>query len=392
MGRSTEPRHALVLRGARCLEEQGWSSPRDLRIDGGRVVPADEGTAAREVRLDGLFLLPALVNAHDVLDLSTFPPLGAPPCRSVYEWTRASAEDEARLAAALAVPLVDRLFLGAVRNLLAGAASVLHHGPDHRSLGLRGFPVRVQRRYGFAHSPGLTPALRRTYRTTDRRIPWLVRAAEGSDEALRAEIDRLAEANVLRQNTVLVHGTALRAEDGPRLAAAGASLAWCPQSDRWLYGTTAPAAALRAAGVRVGLGSDAAPKGARDALSNLAAARAEGGFGDGALLRLATVDAAAVARLPAGGTEDGAPADLLAVDSLERLLAGDRGAIALLLVNGRALWGRPGLVAAAGVAAEPLLVDGEDRCLDAGITRRLRGLVRRHAGTREASWLGGVGL
>jgi cytosine/adenosine deaminase-related metal-dependent hydrolase len=391
MGRSTEPRHALVLRGARCLEEGGWSPPRDLHVEGGRVVPGLDGPAVREVRLDGLFVLPALVNAHEVLDLSTLPPLGAPPYRSVYEWTRASEEDEARLAAGLAVPLVDRLFLGAARNLLAGAASVLHHGPDHRSLG-RGFPVRVQRRYGFAHSPGLTPLLRRTYRTTDRRVPWLVRAAEGSDEALRAEIDRLAEANVLRQNTVLVHGTALRAEDAPRLAAAGASLAWCPQSDRWLYGTTAPAAALRAAGVRVGLGSDAAPKGARDVLSNLAAARREGGLGDEALLRLATVDAAAVARLPAGGMEEGAPADLLAIDSPERLLAGERGAIALLLVDGRALWGRPVLVAAAGVEAEPLRLDGEERRLEAGIARRLRGLVRRHPGAREASWLGGVGL
>ena len=85
MGRSTEPRHALVLRGARALEEQGWSSPRDLRIESGRVVPAVAGTAARELRLDGLFLLPALVNAHDVLDLSTLPPLGAPPYRSVYD-------------------------------------------------------------------------------------------------------------------------------------------------------------------------------------------------------------------------------------------------------------------------------------------------------------------
>jgi cytosine/adenosine deaminase-related metal-dependent hydrolase len=392
MSRPTEPRQTLVLRGARCLEAGGWSPPRDLHVDRGRVVPAAAGTAVREVRLDGLLVLPALVNAHDVLDLSTFPPLGTPPYRSVYEWTRASEEEASRLAVALAVPLVDRLFLGAVRNLLAGAASVLHHGPDHRALGLPGFPVRVQRRYGFAHSPGLTPLLRRTYRSTDRRIPWLVRVAEGADEALRAEVDRLAEANVLRQNTVLVHGTALRAEDAPRLAAAGASLAWCPQSDRWLYGTTAPAAALRAAGVRLGLGSDAAAKGARDALSNLAAARAEGGLDDLALLRLATVDAAAVARLPAGGTEAGSAADLLAVDSLGRLLAGDRGAIALVLVDGRARWGEPALLAAAGVEAEPLRLDGAERALETGIARRLRGLLRRHPGVREASWLGGVGL
>ena len=49
----------------------------------------------------------------------------------------------------------------------------------------------------------------------------------------------LAAANVLRQNTVIVHGTALAPEDAPRLAAARASVAWCPESDLRLYGRTA---------------------------------------------------------------------------------------------------------------------------------------------------------
>ncbi len=257
------------------------------------------------------------------------------------------------------MPLVDRLFLGGLRNLLAGASAVLHHHPDHRSLSQEGFPVRVQRRYGFAHSPGLTAALRRTYRTSDRRVPWVVRAAEGSDPGLRAEIEALAAANVLRQNTVIVHGTALAPEDGARLSAARASLAWCPESDRRLYGTTAPVAALRAAGVAVGLGSDAPGAGARDALSNLGAARREGAFDDETLLRLATRGSGAVARLPVGGFEEGAVADLLAVRDPGRLLAGDRRAIALLVVRGRAVFGETALVEAAGARVLPLGVDGE---------------------------------
>ena len=202
--------------------------------------------------------------------------------------------------------------------------------------------MRVQRRYAFAHSPGLTPRLRRTYRTTDRRVPWLVRAAEGAEPGLRAELDALAAANVLRQNTVIVHGTALAPEDGVRLAAARVSLVWCPESDRRLYGRTAPVGPLRAAGVRVGLGTDAPPAGARDALSNLAAARREGVLDDAALLRLATLDSAAVARLAPGGLEEGAPADLLAADSPERLLEGDRLAVALVVVRGEARVRRAG--------------------------------------------------
>jgi cytosine/adenosine deaminase-related metal-dependent hydrolase len=362
-------------------------------VDSGVVRPAEEATSEdAELDLEGRFLLPALVNAHDVLDLSTLPPLGAPPHASVYEWTRAAEADLGRLGPALAVPLVDRLFLGGLRNLLAGVGAVLHHHPDHRSLSREDFPVRVQGRYGFAHSPGLTPALRRTYRTTDRRVPWVVRAAEGAEPGLRAELDALAAANVLRQNTVIVHGTALAPEDGPRLAAARASLVWCPESDRRLYGRTAPVGPLRAAGVKVGLGTDAPPAGARDALSNLAAARREGVLDDAELLRLATLDSAAVARLAPGGLEEGAPAELLAAASPERLLEGDRLAVSLVVVRGEAVYGERGLVAAAGRAVAPLSVDGAPRALAERLGRRLATILRRHPAARGASWLSEVTL
>jgi cytosine/adenosine deaminase-related metal-dependent hydrolase len=383
----------LFLRRARCRADGGWSTPRDLLLEKGVVRPAGEAASGdAEIDLEGRFLLPALVNAHDVLDLSTLPPLGSPPYASVYEWTQAAEADLRDLAPALAVPLVDRLFLGGLRNLLAGVGAVLHHHPNHRSLSQEGFPVRVQGRYAFAHSPGLTPALRRTYRTTDRRVPWLVRAAEGADPALRGELDALAAANVLRQNTVMVHGTALAPEDGARLAAARASLVWCPESDRRLYGTTAPVAALRAAGVRVGLGSDAPSAGARDALSNLAAARREGVLDDEGLLLLATHDSGSVARLATGGFEDGDPADLLAVDAPERLLEGDRTAVALLLVRGEAVYGEPSLLAKAGRPAGPLSVDGASRALAEPLGRRLAAVLRRHPAARGASWLSGVAL
>jgi cytosine/adenosine deaminase-related metal-dependent hydrolase len=345
-----------------------------------------------QVDLEGRFLLPALVNAHDVLDLSTLPPLGRPPHASLYEWTEAAEEDLLHLAPALAVPLVDRLFLGGMRNLLAGVAAVLHHHPDHRSLSQVCFPVRVQRRYGFAHSPGLTPALRKTYRTSDRRIPWLVRAVEGALPGLRAELDVLAAANVLRQNTVIVHGTALEPEDAERLASARASVVWCPESDRRLYGRTTPFAALRGGGVSVGLGSDAPSAGARDALSNLAAARREGVLDEPALLRLATGDSAAVARLAPGGFFEGAPADLLAVDSLERLLEGDRLAVSLLLVRGEIACGDPLLLGQAGRATVEISLDGGRRALAGPLARRLATILRRHPSARGAQWLSGVEL
>lgn len=350
-----------------------------------------EKVAGPRLDLGSRWLLPGLVNALDQLDLSVFPPLGSPPFASFYDWA-ASVESIADPAvrAAVNVPLADRLFLGGLRNLLAGATSVVHHHPTHRSLERDDFPVRVLGRYQFADSPGRTPALRRTYRSTDRRIPWFVRAAEGTDERARGELDLLAEANVLRQNTVILHGTGLLPEDAARIASAHASVVWCPEADRRLYGATAPVRELRAAGVRIALGSDNPPSGSRDALSNLAAARREGVFDDAALVDLATRASAEVARLPAGGYEEGCVADFLVIEDLDRFLAGDRGAIALVVARGRAVYGEAELLDRAEVAGRDLVVDGAARRLAEASAHRLRAVLRMHPALRGVTWLDGV--
>ncbi len=388
----------LVLRRAR-LFAPGGAAPGlfDVEIAGGRVaavVPSPGGrTAAREADLGGRMLLPGLVNAHDHLDLSTFPPLGRPPYTRAAERDRdvEAAAGSPEVAAALQVPGVDRLLLGGLRNLVCGVTGVLHHGPFHRSLQRDDFPVRVQRRYQFALSPGLDPLLRRSYRSTDRRIPWLVHAGEGTDEASRAEIDALAEQNVLRQNTVVVHGIAFGAPEAGRLASARAAVVWCPEANLREFGKSADVRTLRAAGVRVGLGSDGPTSGARDPLSNLAAAAAAGVLDPAGLILLATRDSAEVARLPVGGFEPGSPADLLAVPDLASLLAGARQAVELVVVAGEPRYGAPELLGELGVRAEPIEVDGALRSLAAGLARDARRALR---GTwlGDVPWLRGLGL
>jgi Amidohydrolase family len=382
---------ALLLRRARVA---GPPELRDLLLDDGRVMAPSEraATASAAIDLEGRALLPGLVNAHDVLDLAVLPPLGAPPYRSLYEWTAAVEDAGTYVRKALAIPLPDRLFLGGVRNLLAGATAAVHHGPDHRALGRSDFPVRVPRRYGFAPSPGQAPRLRRTYRTTDRRIPWFVRAAEGTDERSRGEIDLLAEAGVLRQNTVILHGTALGAADAPRLAAARACVVWCPETDRRLYGATAAVRDLLAAGVRVGLGSDSAAAGSRDILSSLAAARREGILADAELLHLATSASGEVARLPVGGFEAAAPADFLVTDDPGRLLDGERTAVLLVIRSGKPLYGTRSFMTAAGATARAIIVDGEERALEASLFRRLKTILRSWPPSAEVAWLSGIEL
>jgi cytosine/adenosine deaminase-related metal-dependent hydrolase len=381
----------LLLRDAE-TEEEGRPVRSDVAVHGVRVTGDGGVPEAEVVDLQGRRLMPGLLNGHDQLDFSTFPPLGQPPYVNVYAWARdvdAGAGDPS-VTAALAVPLADRLFLGGLRNLLAGVTAVAHHNPFHRSLARSDFPVRVLEKYDFAHSPGLTPRLRKTYRTTDRRIPWMVHVGEGTDEASRQELDRLIEENVLRQNTVMIHGIAFGADEVLRTAEARAALVWCPESNRRLYGSTADVAAFLAAGVKVGLGSDSPVSGVRDALSNLAAARDEGVLGDDGLLRLATIATAEAARLPLGGLRPGDDADLLAVSSRKALLSGDRRAVALVMVRGRRLYGEPPLMEGPGPEPMPLRVAGVERRIDAELGRRAAGIVKRHPALHRVPWLADV--
>ena len=80
------------------------------------------------------------------------------------------------------------------------------------------------------------------------------------------------------------------------------------------------------------------------------------------------------------------------MDSPERLLEGDRLAVALLLVRGEVVCGEASLLAQAGRAAMEISLDGGRRALALPLARRLSTILRRHPAAREAQWLSGVGL
>ena len=115
---------ALELRGLRFGPE--GRALEALHLAGGRVA-GEPAQGARVVELGGRTLLPGLVNAHDHLDQSLFlPPPGA-PFEDGYAWAAALEADVARQRGALRVPLVERLFLGGLRNLVCGSTAVAHH-------------------------------------------------------------------------------------------------------------------------------------------------------------------------------------------------------------------------------------------------------------------------
>lgn len=311
----------LYLEHARLADARGMDRTASLRLERGRIAGVDVAARPGDRRYDlrGAWVVPGLVNAHDHLELNTFPRL---KFRAVYanarDWSAdvsARLDSDPAIVAARAVPLADRLLIGGLKNLLAGTTTVAHHNPLHRPLrpfpAGRSYPVRVLARFGWAHSLYLAPDFATSYRRTPRAQPWMIHLAEGTDAPAQAELAQLDAAGALQSNTVMIHGVGLTASARSRALAQGAALVWCPSSNLFLLDATAEVGEFSAAG-RLALGSDSRLTGERDLLDELRAAAGTRRLDTFALWRAVTCDAASILRLAdTGWIGPGARADLL---------------------------------------------------------------------------------
>ncbi len=309
----------IVLENARLFDPVEGETRGALRLARGRIAGINAGPKRGDVRLDldGAWVLPGFINAHDHLELDTFPRLKFRDCyANARDWAHqvnARLESDPAITSARAVPLADRLFIGGLKNLLAGATTVAHHNPLHPPL-RRDFPVRVVARYGWSHSLYLSPDWRASYRRTPRSAPWMIHLAEGTDADAQRELAQLDAAGCLHDNTVLIHGVGLSENDRARLITQRAALVWCPSSNFFLLDATANVRVLADAN-RLALGSDSRLTGERDLLDELRVAHATGQVAQAALLRAVTSDAARILRLDrVGRLTAGMYADVVVLD------------------------------------------------------------------------------
>jgi len=359
--------------------------------------PPQPGDSAFD--LQGSFVFPGLINAHDHLELNHFGRIKFQAAyRNASEWIedlRPRLRADPGLQRGQAYSLADRLFIGGLKNLLSGATTVAHHNPFYRELRWN-FPVRVVSRYGWAHSFHLEGQsagakgesagnIQQRYRATPANAPFVLHLAEGVDEAARGELDRLESLDCLGPNTILIHGVGINLAGWKRIVQAGAGLVWCPASNLFLLDQSAPVdqfiAACPESSARIGLGTDSRLTGSRDLLDEMRVALAIGHVTPQQIFQMVTANAANLLRLPhAGRIAPGLPADLLLLprlsdDPYTTLLSAERKDVQLVVIGGRPLFGAPeflDIFSAGGVKVQLIQVDGVPKLIEQSLARRIQ--------------------
>ena len=386
------PTRAVTFVNAQVLTPDTIASSITIRRS--RIVAIDDAPRRHDVVVDlgGGIVCPGFINAHDHLELNSFPRL---KWRDRYDNVREWIADfqprfatDVALAGARSDTLGDRVWIGGLKNLLSGVTTVCHHNPLHRPIRRR-FPIRVVRRFGFSHSLHIDgTAVASVQRETPAGWPWVIHAAEGVDADASAEIETLGRLGCLGPRTVLVHGVAISAAQRARLVDCGTSLVWCPSSNDFLFGQTADVVGFDRADC-LALGTDSRLSGAGDLFDELRAALATAQLDTSALLRAITSNAARVLRLPsAGRLAAGLPADLTILharsgDAAASVAVSRRTDVRLTMIDGPPLVGEPSLAAvftARRTAVARVTVDGEERLMAAWIAQRAAALSLQERG------------
>ncbi|HYC06791.1 MAG TPA: amidohydrolase family protein [Candidatus Binatia bacterium] len=229
----------------------------------------------------------------------------------------------------------------------------------------------------------------------------ILHLAEGTDQAAESHFTALQRADkswAIAASLAGIHCVALTRADFDVLASKGASMVWSPLSNLLLYGATADVASARAAGVRMGIGSDWSPSGSKNLLFELRVARAYaktiGGIPDRDLLAMATIDAAGILGWDKalGSLEAGKRADILVVarrthDPYEHLFQCTEADVELVVIDGVARAGTAALMTqlGRGTPTETVSVGTETRVLDleqSGVDPTIAGLSLADATTR----------
>lgn len=397
------PSAPFALRGAVITPDAAWS-------DGYVVVEAGAVAAVQQAAPSGVrvletggVILPGLIDLHGHPEFNVFAAWEPPALfANRYRWRQSDVYHQLvrdpQNVLLTKLPPGTELRYAEVRALVAGTTAIqgaaaggatatgeplvrnvdLYVFGQHRARAMIDLPTA-----GSRDAPRLAAVLADV--AAGDVDAFYLHLSEGrrGDERSRSEYQRFLDLHAATPATVLIHASALTADQLHEVADAGCRLVWSPQSNLRLYGETTLAAEALAAGMLVGLGADWLPSGSTSLLAELKVARRELALQGtelpaAELVAMVTSTAARIAGLDAhlGALAPGRPADVLVLerhhdDPYENVCRADPGWVDLVLVGGdvayaRSDWFATLTEAATGPSVEQLFAWGKPMTLDTG--------------------------
>ncbi|HEY4064849.1 MAG TPA: amidohydrolase family protein [Puia sp.] len=241
-----------------------------------------------DLSLPGAIVFPGLINSHDHLDFNLFPLLGNRIYNNYTAWGRdIHANNAAGIAAVLRIPPDLRTRWGLYKNLLNGFTTVVNHG-ERLVIGQE--LITVHQDVHNLHSVGFEKNWKwKLNRPRRSQLLVVLHVGEGTDAAAGQEIDRLIRWNLFKKPLIGIHGVAMN----ERQAAHFKALVWCPDSNYFLLGKTAPVDKLKSK-VPLLFGTDSTLTSGWNSWDQIRLAGREGMVAEGELLAMLTTTAARI--------------------------------------------------------------------------------------------------
>ena len=215
--------------------------PVDIGIKGDAVfnVATKMLSPGPRITFDNAIAFPGLINSHDHLDFNLFPQLGHQVYQNYIQWGKDIHErDKDEINRVLKVPVPLREEWGIIKNLLCGVTTVVNHG---EKIKLTDPLVTVHEAYQCIHSVQFEKQWKlKLNNPLKTKSPVVIHIGEGTDQLAHNEIDELIRWNLLKKPLIGVHAVAMTEQQATKFKA----LVWCPQSNFFLLGKTAPVSQL----------------------------------------------------------------------------------------------------------------------------------------------------
>jgi len=399
--------HTYSLRGLKLVGADGMLREGALTIENRRIGQLG-GSAKHTIGFAGdVLCFPALINIHDHMRGNYLPRIG--PSNGDYYLNWSYWEKDLRASPIVAERArieVEQMYrLSAYKNLLSGVATVNDHFPhEFNEPFIPLLPLRVLREYTLAHEcssfdlkwgDGIEVEHRRA---VERNHPFITHLEEGFDAESQAGVDILERLGCLDDHDVLIHCIGFSDEDIRRVRAAGATVAWCPASNLFMFNVTCKARKLIREGVNLAIGTDSTHTGSVNLLEEMRFARKtyQRLYGEDLeprrIAALVTANPARAFRISerTGSIAEGKLADLLVLkprrtDPFEALLAAQIEDVELLLLEGTPIYGaavHEELFALRDCPYTKVRIRGQEKCVK-GDPAGLLAAVRRAVGFKK---------